>query len=316
MSGLAVESSGQTMAQGNSILRVAFGVSIINGSPQHGYTGDSSGTLLTGNTIVGAANINCPNCSQGRAIKLQACGVGDELPLERVTVSNNNATEFGGSNGVQGGSGLDLICGVRYGVFMGNRVNGAATAEFGLQIRSSFLSPQSATHHNEFNHNFFSSGRGQIGCNDECADVIFTGDGPDQIGIGRNGVDRAGTNTASFFRYHTDRGCNQYSHAFLDHPEGESSARQGDGVWLAAAGVRPSTNVTFRFRRVTDGAEVAVYRTGFANRNCVVNQESFLLDALQFSPGDYNVFADYKDGNSDATIADDLIRTIKIKRAR
>jgi hypothetical protein len=314
--GINVQNSANAIVQNNRITRVAFGIEVVNGSPALGYTGNSSGTVIANNTIIGAANINCPDCSQGRGIKLQACSAGDELPLENLTVRDNDASEFGGANGVQGGSGLDLVCGVRYSIFEKNRIVGAATAEFGLQIRSSFLSPAHATHHNRFNANFFASGRGQAGCNDQCSDVVFTPDGPDQVGIQRNGADRAGTNTATTFRYATDRGCSDFSHAFVNYLDGRGFVRQGERILLAAASVRPNAAVTFRFVRAADNQEVARFVSQSANRNCVMNQEYLLIDPTVFTPGIYQVKADYKDGNSDVTITDDLLDPIKVKAAK
>jgi hypothetical protein len=314
--GVDVHNSANTVVQNNRITRVAFGIVVSNGSPAIGYTGNASGTVIANNRIVGAANLNCPDCSQGRAIKLQACGAGDELPLENLNVSDNDASQFGGAVGVQGGSGLDLVCGVRYSTFEKNRIVGAATAEFGLQIRSSFISPANPTHHNRFSANFFASGRGQSGCNDQCSDVVFTPDGPDQVGIQRNGADRAGSNTATTFRYATDRGCSDFSHAFVNYLDGRSFVRQGERILLAAASVRPQAAITFRFLRGADNQEVARFVSQPANRNCVMNQEHLVIDPSVFAPGLYQVKADYKDGNSDVTITDDALPPIKVKAAK
>jgi hypothetical protein len=314
--GILIQNSAAAIVQNNRLTRVAFGIAVLNGSPSMGYTGDSSGTVVAGNTVIGAADINCPDCSQGRAIKLQACGVGDELPLGNLAVHDNDASQFGGTNGVQAGSGLDLVCGIHYSTFERNHVIGASTAEFGLQIRSSFLSPANATHHNRFSANFFSSGRGQVGCNNQCSDVNFTPDGPDQIGIQRNGLDRAGSNTLTTFRYATDRGCSDFSHAFMNYLDDRGYVRPGDRVLLGAASVRPNATVTFRFLRAADNQEVARYVSQPANRNCVMNQEYLLIDPAVFTPGIYQVKADYKDGNSDATITDDTLDPIKVKAAK
>lgn len=311
--GIAIENSANAIVENNRVLRVAFGIKVTNFSSLFGYDGDSSGTVVAGNEITGSAAINCPDCSQGRAIKLTACGVGDELPLKKLTVRDNVATDFGGANFVQGGSGLDLVCGVQYSAFENNRFIGDPTAEFGLQIRSSFLSPASATHHNRFERNTFVSGSGRAVCNTECADVNFTPDGPDQIGMRRNGENRFGTNNIGSLRKATDRGCNEHSHAFFLYLNGRDYVRPGESILLAASGVRPNRFVIFRFKRSDNGAEVAVYQSLSANRNCIMNQELFVIDPTRFPPGDYKIFADYDDGNSDATIFNDSLGTLTVK---
>jgi len=315
--GISVASSANTVVQNNRLEHIAFALIVSNGAASEGYTGDSSGTSILGNTVIGAATIGCPNCSGGRALKLQACGVGDEPPLDRLTVTNNNASDFGGGgNGLQAGSGLDLVCGVTNSTFDNNLFIGAATAEFGLQIRSSFLSVPNTSHHNKFQRNVFLSGKGKIGCNDQCSDVNFTADGPDQIGMQRNGQDRAGNNTANSFRYATDRGCGEFAHAFFLYLNGRSFVRHGDNILLAASGVRPNATVTFTFRSAEDDRLVASYTSVNANRNCVMNQEYMLIDAIKFPAGEYKVFAEYQDGNSNATIRSDALGTLLVKIAK
>ncbi|HEY9232724.1 MAG TPA: hypothetical protein VIS78_11280 [Blastocatellia bacterium] len=85
---------------------------------------------------------------------------------------------------------------------------------------------------------------------------------------------------------------------------------------MAAANVRPNTTVTFRFLRTTDNQEVACFVSQPVNRNCVMNQEYLLVDPTRFTPGMYQVKADYKDGNSDATITDDTLDPIKVKATK
>jgi hypothetical protein len=314
--GISVINSANAQITNNLIERVAFGIIVANGSPQQGYTGDSSGTVVANNRIIGASTINCLNCSQGRAIKLQACGLGDELPLEKLRVKDNEASDFGGNLGVQAGSGLDLVCGIQNSTFDSNRFIGAATAEFALQIRSSFLSEPNPTHHNTFHFNQFVSGRGRLGCNDQCADVNFTSDGPDQIGIRRNGSNRAGDNSANSFRYATDRDCDEHSFAFFLYPDGREVVRHNEKILLTAIGVRPNSQVTFRFMRAEDGLEVATYKSSSVNRNCIMNQEYISIEALKFPAGNYKIFAEYKDGNSNAEIKNDEIGLIKVKPAK
>lgn len=315
--GISVASSGNSLVQNNRIERVAFGIVVSNGAPEHGYFGNSSGTRVIGNTVIGAANINCGNCSQGRGIKLQACGNGTEPPLEKLTVSNNEVTEFGGRQATIGGSGIDLECGVQYSTFENNRVVGASTAEFALQVRSSFFNlPQNPSHHNTFRFNTFISGRGQLYCGSRCVDVNFTHDGPDQIGIRRNGADKFTSNNLTSMRHETDRGCTDHSEAYFLYLNGKPFARQGEEILLTAIGVRPNSQVVFRFKRLADGVEVATHLSFSVNRNCIMNQEYFTVDANRFPPGEYRIYAEYKDGNSNANISGDDIGLLWVKKAK
>lgn len=314
--GISVASSANTQVTNNRIERVAFGIIVSNGSEQQGYTGDSSGSVITHNTVTGAARINCANCSQGRGIKLQACGDGREPALDRLTISNNTVTDFGGHNGTIGGSGLDLVCGVQNSTIDNNRFVGAPTAEFGLQIRSSFLSPPSPSYHNKFTANIFTSGRGQANCGSACFDVNFTHDGADQIGIGRNGANRMGTNVVGSFFAETDRDCEQYSVPFFLYLDGREFVRHGERILLTALGVRPNSQVVFTFVRAEDGVEVATHASASVNRHCIMNQEYISIEEQKFPAGDYKIFADYKDGNSDAVINRDEIGIIKVKPSK
>ena len=115
----------------------------------------------------------CPNCSQGRAIKLQACGADDVLPLKNLYVANNTARDFGGkrqSTLTEDGSGLDLICGIQESTFFENRIDGSTSAaQYGLQLRNGFppslpFSPKFVTQNNTFTRNYFRSGFGGPGC--------------------------------------------------------------------------------------------------------------------------------------------------------
>ncbi len=313
-SGIHVASSANSFITNNRLERVAFGIIVSNGSAAEGYLGDSSGTTVDNNTIIGAANIHCPNCSQGRAIKLQACSTGTEPPLVDLKVTNNNATEFGGHQTTIGGSGLDLVCGVQNSLFANNRIVGAPTAEFALQIRSSFFNiPPNPSFHNKFQFNTFISGRGSSFCRDDCVDVNFTHDGPDQIGLRRNGENYKGSNAATSFRAETDRGCDDYAHPYFLYMDGREFVRPGEEVLLTALGVRPGSQVTFKIRRAADNSEVLTHTSISANRYCIMNQEYIRIEEAKFPPGDYKIFADYKDGNSDASIINDWIGTFKVK---
>jgi hypothetical protein len=153
-------------------------------------------------------------------------------------------------------------------------------------------------------------------CRDACVDVNFTHDGPDQIGIQRNGDDRFSSNNATSMRHETDRDCSERSNPYFLYLSDRTYVRQGEAVLLTALGVRPGSQVTFRFKRASDGVEIATHRSFFANRYCIMNQEYFTFDSFRFPVGDYKIFADYKDGNSDANIANDEIGTVKVKPAK
>jgi hypothetical protein len=313
-SGIHVASSGNSVVARNRVEHVAFGIVVSNGSAAAGYLGDSSGTMVDNNTIIGAANIFCPNCSQGRAIKLQACETGAEPPLANLKVTSNHATEFGGHNNTIGGSGIDLVCGVQNSLFENNRIVGAPTAEFALQIRSSFFEiPPNPSFHNKFQLNTFVSGRGSSFCRDDCVDVNFTHDGPDQIGLRRNGENFKGSNAVTSFRAETDRGCDDYAHPYFLYLNEREFVRPGEQILLTALGVRPGSQVIFKIRRATDNTDVLTHTSVSANRYCIMNQEYIQIDGAKFAPGDYKIFADYKDGNSDASISNDLIGTFKVK---
>lgn len=313
---ISVASSANTQVTNNLIERVAFGIIVSNGSLQQGYTGDSSGSLISHNTVIGAAKLSCPNCSQGRGVKLQACGDGSEPVLDRLTISNNTVTDFGGHNGSIGGSGLDLVCGVQNSTIDNNRFIGAPTAEFALQIRGSYLSPPSPSYHNKFTANVFTSGRGQANCGSGCFDVNFTHDGADQIGISRNGANRMGNNVVGSFFAETDRDCEQYSQPFFLYLDGREFVRHGERILLSALGVRPNSQVVFSFIRARDGVEVASHQSASVNRHCIMNQEYVSIDAQRFPAGDYKIFANYKDGNSNAVMNRDEIGTIKVKPSK
>ena len=94
---------------------------------------------------------------------------------------------------------------------------------------------------------------------------------------------------------------------------GQEFVRHGERILLTALGVRPNSQVTFKFTRTEDGVEVATHQSASVNRNCIMNQEYVALDTTRFPAGDYKIFAEYKDGNSDAVITKDEIGAIKVK---
>lgn len=310
-SGIQIANCPNARMENNTVTRVSFGLQVINGSPQQGYRGDASGTVVSGNSITGAAGLTCSDCVAGRALKLQACGVGDELPLVNLTVSNNTATNWGGvTQAIVVPSGLDLICGVQYSTFNGNSFIGDNQASYGLEVRGSLHSQPQATHHNTFDNNTFRAGA----CSG-CFDVFFEDDGPDQ-GRGLSGVPSIGrkvpgTNLVNSINYRINRDCTQYAHAFWVYPAGQTFVNRGQGLTVAAAGIRPSPSatVTFTFKD-PNGNTVLVRTFPGGNGNCVMNQQVVLIDPAVFvTPGAYKVFATYSDGNSNAVIQDDFLGT-------
>ena len=322
---IKVEGSANARVEGNYVRRVSFGIQVINGSPSGGITGDSSGTVVNGNDLGGAALSGCPDCAHGRGIKFQACGVGDEPPTRNVIVTNNTVTNFGGQAGGQfagqGGSMLHLTCGVQYSRFENNSFIGAPTALVGVLIDSHFNSPKNPTHHNTFINNRFESGRGTAYCNGDCADVEFNNDGPDQIGLTRGSL---GTNSVKAVpcwlgycvRVRYTRGCSEYSHAWFNYPAGQNFVFRGQSIILAASGVRPPdffSVATYRFRN-SAGVDVATFTSQRSNSNCVINQQSFPISSTTFAPGLYKVFAQYYDGNAfELFIQNDPIGTLDVR---
>jgi hypothetical protein len=313
--GIQVANCANARVENNTITRVSFPLQIINGSPAQGYRGDGSGTVVRGNSLTGAAGINCPDCTAGRALKIQACGVGDELPLRNLSVTSNTASNWGGpTQAIVVPSGLDLICGVQYGTFTGNSFIGDGQASYGLEIRSSFQSPQSATHHNQFDNNTFRAGA----CSG-CYDVFFEDDGPDQ-GRGASGTPSVGrkvkgTNIYSSTSYRVNRDCGQYAHAWWNYPPAQAFINRGQYLTVAAAGIRPdsSQTVTFTFKNA-GGSTVLTRAFPGGNGNCVMNQQAVFIDPVYFSaPGLYKVYSTYSDGNSNAVIRDDAIGSIDVR---
>jgi len=313
--GIQVANCANALVENNTITRVSFPLQVINGSPSQGYRGDSSGTIVRNNTLTGAAGINCSDCTAGRALKIQTCGVGDELPLRNLSVTGNTASNWGGpTQAIVVPSGLDLICGVQYGTFTGNSFIGDNQASYALEIRSSFQSPQSATHHNQFDNNTF-----QAGACSGCFDVFFEDDGPDQ-GRGLSGTPSVGrkvqgTNVYDSVNYRVNRDCNQYAHAWWVYPAGQTFINRGQSLIVAAAGIRPDTTqtVTFTFKNAA-GTTVLTRTFSGGNGNCVMNQQTVVIDSISFSaPGLYQVTATYSDGNSNAVITNDPIGSIDVR---
>ena len=309
VSAIQLVNSARGCIASNQITNVAFGIEVVNGfTTSPSAAGDGSNTTVTGNTILGAAGIaSCPACSGGRAIKLQACREGSggtPPPLRDLQVTSNNATKFGGgrkSDGSlsPGGSGIDLICGVQFGRFVNNTINGqGSAAEFGLQLRSAceegcnpplVYTPAVTTHHNTFEGNTFFSGSGGTGCGSSCADVNINAEAPDQINIGRS----LSSNNTFRNAPRQDGGARQcpgslFSQVTLSPRKAAPTTK----IQLSTRGVRPNTTVTVHFLR--DGVDVPFT---FQNVACTTSV-SKRVSRLGLTPGTYMVTADYQDGNA------------------
>jgi hypothetical protein len=248
-------------------------------------------------------------------MKFQACGTGDEPPLQNLTVTGNTATEYGGQIAGQfvghGGAGLYLVCGIVRSRFENNRFSNAPVAEVGLFINSLFTGVESASHHNTIMFNHFESGF----CGQNCYDVWFGGKGPDQIGISKNNL---GTNTTRGGNLRDDSAnqCSTFGSAWFNYPAGQTFINRGQWLVVAGTGIRPPSFfavITFRFKNAS-GVEVATYQTQRSQSNCVVNQENFFIDPAKFSPGLYSVTADYYDGTAvELFIKHDPIGTLDVR---
>jgi hypothetical protein len=315
-----INAANSTIAS-NQIVHVAFGIEVVNGIADSN-PGDGSGTKVTGNTICGAAGIaSCPLCSGGRAIKLEACRVGDDRnemtspippPLRDLQVNNNYAAQFGGgrvsgsSGGLApGGSGLDLICGIQFGTFTGNTIDGRNyAAEFGLQLRSAceadscaapltlHYEPKSTTHHNTFQSNTFYSGSGGTGCGGSCVDVNINAEAPDQINVGRSLGSGTGANTFRGSPRHDGgfNGCpgSLFSQTTFTPASGIATTK----LQFATRGVRSGSQVTVHFLK--DGVDKPFT---FSNVACTT-MIGKKIRRLGLAPGTYTVTADYQDGNA------------------
>jgi hypothetical protein len=103
---------------------------------------------------------------------------------------------------------------------------------------------------------------------------------------------------ASGFHHYYDIGFRygQYGHAFWVYANGAEEVKRGERIWLAAAGVRPGSKVTYRIRKPgSDGDELSFTTRGEADSNSVLKQES--SPPLDLDPGTYEVFVDLEDGN-------------------
>ncbi len=310
VAGIQVVNSANSCVAQNRVTNVAFGIEVVNffsNSPR--TRGDSSGSAVASNTIVGASGISgCNVCSGGRGIKLQACAVGfgnpPPPPMRNLRVEGNSVTSFGGERAARGlqefGSGLDLICGVQFSRFAANTIDGSNTAaQFGLQLRSSdeggsvpplVYDRTTTTHHNTFENNSFNSGDGGAGCSN-CVDLNINSDAPDQINVSRSLPSGTAGNTFGSRRTAGPNRCSGslFSEAFFS----PNRVAPTGTLQLSARGIKPNTDVTFRFVGGDGRATTSI------RGNCTP-QGSVGVSQLGLIPGDYQVFASYTDGNSEA----------------
>ena len=315
--GIRVNNS-QAQIECNQMSNVSFALELSNGPQER----DASGSTIANNRIVGASNVSgciegsTNNCSQGRGIKLQACGEVPFAPLRGLRVSGNCASQFGGRSGGDrsrgDGSGLDLVCGVQYGTFTDNVFeSGSSGAQYGLQVRGStpllvngqfVQSKTSPSHHNRFVNNRFSAGRNGSSLCTDCFDVQMIEDTSEQDGVGVRGLTNGnlanGGTCGSNCRFAGNRPCGDPPQAAFALPGGASSVSLGQSITLTAAGVRSGSAVTYRFRNLSGGPDPQPARVN-AVGGCRPSSP-FVIDATKgFQAGSsYRVTAEYLDGDA------------------
>jgi hypothetical protein len=90
--------------------------------------------------------------------------------------------------------------------------------------------------------------------------------------------------------------CSQYAHAWWAYKNGVDYVSSGDRILLAAAGIRPETDVTYHIRKPgADYDELNLVSRRGANSHCVLNEEESI--PINLAPGSYDVFVDLYDGN-------------------
>src|SRR6185295_11631043 len=287
----------------NVLTNVAFALELSNGA----QVGDGSGSAIVNNRIVGAANVpgctDAASCSQGRGIKLQACDDVPHAPLRDLAVSGNCASGYGGKTGGDrrfgDGSGLDLICGVQYSSFTCNEFDGNGSgAQYGLQVRGSTplqngsqftQSVTSPSHHNRFANNRFSAGRNGGSLCRDCYDVHFIEDASEQDGAGSGGLSNGnlangGGCSSTNCLFAGNRPCGVPPQAGFQLPAGASGVALGQSITLTAAGVRPSSAVTYSFHSLSGGADPSPVKVN-AGGDCRLSSPLIVDAAKGFRAG-------------------------------
>jgi hypothetical protein len=97
--------------------------------------------------------------------------------------------------------------------------------------------------------------------------------------------------------YYMNYDANQYAHAWWAYKGGVLYVSTGDSVLLAAAGIRAGSNVTYHIRKPGSKNDELIFSSvRGAGSNNVLNEEE--SPPIQLTPGLYEVYADFYDGNT------------------
>jgi hypothetical protein len=90
--------------------------------------------------------------------------------------------------------------------------------------------------------------------------------------------------------------CSQYAHAWWEYKGDLKYVQSGGRILLAAAGIRPGTDVTYHIRKAgSNHDELSFVSRHGANTGCVLDEEE--SPPINLAPGLYDVFVDLNDGN-------------------
>jgi hypothetical protein len=97
--------------------------------------------------------------------------------------------------------------------------------------------------------------------------------------------------------YYLTYDANQYAHAWWAYKGGVLYVSAGDSVLLAAAGIRAGSSVIYHIRKPGSKEDELIFSSvGRAGSNNVLNEEE--SPPIDLSPGLYEVYADFYDGNT------------------
>jgi hypothetical protein len=96
--------------------------------------------------------------------------------------------------------------------------------------------------------------------------------------------------------YYLSYRCSQYAHAWWAYKNGLNYVPAGGRILMAAAGIRPGSNVRYHIRKPgsTDDELTFISHRG-GNSGCVLDEEQ--SPQINLAPGLYDVFVDLYDGN-------------------